>query len=112
MDARQLFIEVVSNAAELPAELAAHAAGVRACERLSFDETYLEFLDTQIRLSPRGPEWTERLTRRRAGLAPFCGATLIRGDVRTAAVDYTVYVDPDHRRIVYWEQYDMDGGAA
>ena len=54
----------------------------------------------------------ERLTRRRAGLAPFCGATLVRGTVRTAAVDYTVYVDPDRRRIVYWEQYDMDGGAA
>ena len=111
MDARQLFIEVVPNAAEVPPQLAAHVADVRGCEQGSFDETYLQFLDALIRLSPRGPEWTERLTRRRAGLASFCGATLVRGTVRTAAVDYTVYVDPDRRRIVYWEQYDMDGGA-
>ena len=42
--------------ASLPARLREHAGDVTALEEHAFDESYIEFLDTQIRLSPRGPE--------------------------------------------------------
>ena len=112
MDTRQLFIDVVRAATDVPAQLTAVAADVRGCELSSFDESYIEFLDTQIRLGARGPEWTERLTRRRAGLSPYCGMTLIYGRLSSAAADYSVYVDPRGLRVVYWEEYAADGDAA
>jgi hypothetical protein len=110
MDARQLFVDVVSSAADVPAELRVHAADVRGCKQSSFDESYIDFLDTQIRLGARGPEWTERLAKRRAGLLPYCGATLISGRIRSPASEYTVYVDTGSRSVVYWEVYELDGG--
>ena len=112
MDARALFIDVVSNAAVVPSQLAAQAAHVRGCERSSFDDSYMEFLDTQIRLGARGPEWTERLARRRAGLSPYRGIALIRGSVRSGTADYTVYVDAHRRSVVFWEEYELDGGGS
>jgi hypothetical protein len=110
MDARELFINVVRNAADVPALLAADAVHVRGCEQTLSDDSYMEFLDTQIRRAARGPEWTERLARRRAGLSPYCNTPLIVGSIRSASADYTVYVDPRRRSIVFWEGYELNGG--
>jgi len=76
-----------------------HCAGHR------FDGSYIEFLDTQIRLSPRGPEWTERLKRRRAALLSFTGVTLLRGRGQVGKADFTVEIHPETRAIVHWEEY-------
>jgi hypothetical protein len=92
----------------LPARLRDHIADVRGVEEHRFDESYIEFLDTQIHLSPRGPEWTERLTRRRAALLPFCGVTLLRGSVHVAGSDFTVEVDPKTKAVIHWEEYEDD----
>ena len=112
MDAKQRFIEVVKAATVVPPGLATHAGDVRGCEVSSFDESYIEFLDTQIRLGARGPEWTQRLIRRRACLSPYCGATLIFGRVESPTTDYSVYVEPLASRVVYWEEYAAEGGTA
>jgi hypothetical protein len=101
----ELFVEVLRGATELPEELRARAPGVRGCEESPFDESYLAFLDEMIHLSPRGPEWTERLRRRRAGLAPFCGVRLVSGHLRVGTSDFWVKIDPRTRRVVYWEEY-------
>ena len=92
----------------LPASLREHAVDVTALEEHRFDESYTKFLDTQIRLSPRGPEWTARLTRRRAALLPFCGVTLLRGRVQVGDVDFTVEVHPETRAVIHWEEYEYD----
>lgn len=110
MDLTDLFINVVSKSADVPPRLAADAVHVRGCEERLQDDSYLEFLDTQIRQGARGPEWKERLVRRRAGLSPYSGKALICGSVRSAAADYTVYVDPRRRSVVFWEEYELDGG--
>jgi hypothetical protein len=101
--ANSLFNEVVRAADDLPAEL--RAGELTDCRESCFDETYVEFLDEQIELSPRGPEWTERLTTRRKGLAPFCRVRLICGHVRAGTTGYTVYIEPQSRCVVYWEEY-------
>src|SRR5262245_15497981 len=100
-----LFWQVVRTASELP-EPARSAVAVSRCNESRFDETYIAFLDKQIELSPRGPEWTERLRRRRAGLAPYCGVPLVSGHVRVGTSGFTIYVDPATRRVVYWEEYE------
>jgi hypothetical protein len=106
-DLRLLFIEAVRAAEHVPAALREHAGDVARVETSQFDETYLQFLDKQIELSPRGPAWTERLKRRRAGLAALCDVPLLYGCVFIAEVntEYCVKVDPEARAVVYWEEY-------
>jgi hypothetical protein len=81
---------------------------VSALEEHRFDESYIEFLDTQIRLNARGNDWTDRLKQRRKALAPFLNLMLIRGKVNAGGKMFTVEIDPRGPRVVYWEQYEED----
>jgi hypothetical protein len=81
---KQRFIDVVKSAAELPKALHDLSSQVTSVEEHQFDQTYIEFLDSQIQLEPRGPEWTHRLKRRKESLQPFCGMNLLRGGVKTS----------------------------
>jgi len=110
-NSKPLFIEAVRAMGSLPALLREHAADVTALEEHRFDASYMEFLDTQIRLSPRGPEWTARLIRRRAALLPFCGVTLLSGKVQVDDTDFRVEIDPKTRAVIHWEEYEYDHGA-
>ena len=112
MSFHALFVEAVRAGDTLPALLHEHAASVIGLEEHRFDRSYIEFLDMQIRLSPRGPEWSERLKRRRAALLPFCDVTLLRGTVRVGDDNFfTVEIDPAARAVIHWEQYGQDHAA-
>lgn len=104
----EIFIEAVRASQELPADVRSHAAHASGVEESCFDDTYLQFLDEQIHLSPRGREWTAILRRRRDGLRPFCGVTLLSGRIRVGACDTWVKVDPQRRAVVFWEQLPDD----
>ena len=103
MSLKTLFLEAVSAAKDLPETLREHAAEVSGLEEHRFDKTYIEFLDEQIGLSPRGPEWTEILKRRRAALLPYCDAMLVRGRVRGDKYDYYVEIHPVTKTVIHWE---------
>src|ERR1700674_5396052 len=60
----EIFTDVVRGCQDLPTDVRTHAHEARGVGQTCFDGSYIEFLDTQIRLSPRGPEWTEILRRR------------------------------------------------
>lgn len=111
-DIKGLILEVLYEAEDLSQKLRSQPPEVRSCEKCSFDESYIAFLDKQIQLSPRGPEWTERLKRRRKGLAPFCGVQLVSGHVRIGTSGITVHIHPKTRRVVYWEEYQNEYGTA
>jgi hypothetical protein len=104
-DLRTLFITAVQAAKDLPPLLCKHAEEVTGLEMSRFDRSYLEFLDEQIALSPRGPEWTSRLVQRRAGLAKLCEMPLLNGRVLAGATEYWVKVYPFAGAVVYWEEY-------
>jgi hypothetical protein len=108
MDPTKIFIEVVRASQDLPADVRSQVGEARAIEESSFDESYIQFLDEQIRLSPRGPQWAERLKRRRAALYAFCGMPLISGHIRSGGLDTWVKVDPKTREVIHWEQYNYD----
>lgn len=111
MDANTLLVEAVRASAELPASLREHVTEATAVEQHRFDRSYIDFLDEQIRLSPRGPEWTGFLRHRRAALSPFCDVTLVRGRVQVANRAFTVEVHPETRAVIHWEEYEMDVDA-
>ena len=55
------FVAAVRGADELPESVRAAADQAVGVDEGSFDHSYLEFLDQQIELAPRGPQWTARL---------------------------------------------------
>lgn len=55
MQHSDLFVEIVRACEELPEDVRTHADEARGVEETRFDKSSIEFLDTQIRLSPRGP---------------------------------------------------------
>jgi hypothetical protein len=105
VNAKDTFVTAVERCPELP-NAVREAALQSSVEEHSFDQSYIAFLDTQIRLSPRGPEWTERLKKRREGLLPFTGRQLLRSSLHVGSDDYTVEVDPAAEAVVYWERYE------
>lgn len=108
MTSKEIFIEAVRARADLPARLREHADGVTALEESSFDASCIEFLNTQISLRPRGPEWTALLVRRRAALLPFCDKALLRGNVRIGAVEYWATIDLATREAIHWEEFERE----
>ena len=108
MTFKALFIAAVRATLSLPDLLSENAEDATALEEHRFDESYIEFLDEQIQLSPRGPEWTARLIRRRAALLPYCRVTLLRGSVQVGDTCFTAEVHPERRAVIHWEQYEHD----
>jgi len=106
MELKELFLGIISDCETLPAEIRLHASNTQAIEQSHFDESYIDFLDSQIQLSPRGPEWTARLRKRRDALQPYCGVELLQGVVRIGNKRICVYAHPSLRLIVHWEEYE------
>ncbi len=104
----EIFIEAARKCTELPEDirLRAQDAVVVGVGVRSFDESYITFLDEQIQLGSRGPEWTERLRRRREGLRNFCNVPLISGRIPHGASNIWLKVDPQTRTVVFWEDYE------
>lgn len=109
LNLKTLFLEAIHAAQDLPDALRAHAEEVVDLEEHRFDKSYIEFLDEQIVLSARGPEWTEILKRRRAALLPYCDQSLVRGYVRSDKYDYYVEIDPLTKTVILWEDYLSEG---
>jgi hypothetical protein len=108
MESTKLFIEVVRASHDLPMEVRSLANEARGVEESSFDDSYIQFLDEQIRLEARGPKWTAILRRRRKGLSSFCGVLLVSGHIRSGRFDTWIKIDPKNGVVVYWEQLGCD----
>jgi hypothetical protein len=106
MELSECFIKIVRGCESLPPEVRSHAPEALAVKESCFDASYIEFLDTQIQLSPRGPEWTARLRQRREDLRPYCGVRLLCGVVPVGSSHFSVYITPEQSVVVHWEEYD------
>jgi hypothetical protein len=105
MSIRQDFIAAVRNCSDLPQSVRVAAATAQGLEETCFDSTYLDFLDEQIELNARGDEWSDRLRRRRFGLADWCDHPLLCGRIVVGPDDYTIEVDRVTQSVVYWEEH-------
>ena len=104
-ESERLFVEAVQGCDALPESVRERASFAIIRDSL-FDHTYLEFLDQQIQLSPRGPEWSDRLRQRRTALAPYCDVPLVDGHIETPSGSYTIYVSPKLNCVIHWESYE------
>jgi hypothetical protein len=107
MRLEEIFLEATSRRGDLPPPLREGPSEAIGIEVHTFDKSYLEFLDEQIRLEPRGLEWSARLKRRRTAVSAFVDRALIRGRLRLQSGEvYSIEVDPNSRRVVYCEKYE------
>jgi hypothetical protein len=103
---RKTVSEIILAATDLPAWVQTNAASARGLEERVLDPSYLSFLDEQITLSPRGPEWTKVLQKRRHALGDCCGKNLISGIVSQGERNCFLKIDPQSKKILYWEIWD------
>ena len=106
---KKMFSQTVMNSRDLPSWAQSHVESARDVQMRVFDQSYIEFLDEQITLSPRGPEWTGILQKRRDVLLAFCDKPLINGVISAGRKHCSIKVDPESKTIVHWEinEYDM-----
>jgi len=102
----ETFIEAVFQCQKLPENIRLRARDAIVVSLRSFDESYIKFLDEQIQLAPRGPEWAEMLRQRRDGLRDLCNVPLISGRIPDGASNIWIKVDPKTKAVVYWEDYE------
>ena len=100
------FQKALCLAQDLPADVAAAFRGEFEIEEHTFDASYIEFLDEQISLEPRGEEWTARLKDRKHALSPYANKLLLRASITVQGKDVTLEVDPSVPELIYWEIYD------
>ena len=102
---RAICVEAVCKCADLPQSAKENKKAVRTVEITSFDKSYIEFLDGQISLEPRGHEWNERLKIRRDNLAKHVGRELASCRLTFDAEDYWIKIDLIAGSVVHWEVY-------
>jgi hypothetical protein len=100
------FSEAVMATSGLPVWVRDNVGSARGLEEKNLDRSYLDFLDDQILLASRGPEWTQVLQKRRAALANYCGKNLMSGIVSHGKRNCFIKVDPESKKILYWELWD------
>jgi hypothetical protein len=101
-----LMIALRNNNAVSPDVMAAASTG--HVELKMLDQAYLNFLDEQIALEPRGPEWTKILQTRRTALTPYCGRSYLSGHIRIEKKEYVAYIDPEALELIHNETYDYE----
>ena len=103
---RSICVEAIAACDELPAEVRDNRNAASGIRITNFDQSYIEFLSGQIEFEPRGPEWNQRLIRRREALTKLVGRELARCTLRSGRSDYSFHIDPLAGAVVYWEAYD------
>ena len=101
---KDIAIAAIRDSASVPSSLRDKADHIVAAKLSRFDDSYIEFLDTQIRLGSRGKEWSKRLARRRKLLLPFCNRDLLSVHVAFDETIYWLKIDPETKKVVFWEE--------
>jgi hypothetical protein len=103
---RAICIKAVGECEDMNPKVCENKHAVGLIEPSSFDESYLDFLASQIELEPRGPEWSSRLRARRDHLSPYVNRELAHCRLQFGTDDYVIYIEPVSGKVIHWEHYD------
>jgi hypothetical protein len=102
------FCQIVNAAPDLPKWVRENVDSVRGFDEKLVEQSYLSFLEQQIALQPRGPEWTKVLQRRLESLKNYCGKKLASGIVSEGEKNCFIKLSPESKKILYWELWDFE----
>lgn len=102
------FRQIILAAPDLPKSLKENVVSIRSFEERILDRSYLSFLEEQIALEPRGPEWTRVLQKRLEALKDYCGKNLLSGIISEGDKNYFITISAESKKILYWELWDLE----
>ena len=105
-DLRAICVQAIAECSDLGAEARENRNAVSEIKITNVDQSYIDFLDGQIELEPRGPEWNQILMFRRAALAEHVGRELASCVLRCGTTHYSFNVDPISGSVVHFEVYE------
>ena len=94
---------IIGSFAELPIEV--RRAEFTRIEERSIDRKFLTSVITQPPPSTDHLDWKDRLVQREESLYPYIGKTLLCVFIRIPDSHYTVEVDPESKKVAYWERH-------
>jgi len=103
---RAICVETIGASVDLPTEAKEHREAICSVQITTFDQSYIDFLDGQIALKPRGQEWNDILKHRRDALSNHIGRELASCRIKAGIHDYWIRIDPVERSVVHWEVYN------
>lgn len=103
---RAICVKAVSKCSRLPLAARKNANAIESVEITNFDQGYIEFLDQQIAVEPRGRKWSETLKIRRLNLSQHVGTELASCRLTCGGDRYWIKIDPTTGSVVHWEGYD------
>jgi len=103
----KIFARAAHQTPDLPTWVHENVGAVKDLKQKVLDRTYLEFLDEQIKLEARGPEWSRVLQKRRAALDGYCGKNLLSGTVSLGNQFCFIKIDLKSGKTLYWELDDV-----
>ena len=113
-DVREVMISIVLKTEGLPNDLVEDILDEDiqySYDEIISDSGYIDFLDHQIEVGARGPEWTNLLKARRQAFLQYLDKTLIsgylgQGDPYSEKRKFIFFfASPDDTKIIHWERY-------
>lgn len=98
-------MDAVRNCRELSDTVREKAEATGNIEIRVFDQSYIEFLEGQVALEPRGPEWNARLQKRITNLHQYTDREIANCRLRFGELDYWLKIDPITKSVIHWESY-------
>jgi hypothetical protein len=105
MDIRELFINVVGSAQDIPEPIRANVSAVGEIRTGQMTQSYLDFLDRESHHNPRGPKWENLMSVRRAHLLPYLDAQFAQGIIRLEGRMYIVMIAHESGSVIHWEEW-------
>ncbi len=102
---RQICVEAIQRETSLPESARSAAESITSVKSARFDDSYMDFLKEQINFGARGPEWTERLERRRDGLACLVGIEHLQCRLQFEGHDWSFHIHDGE--VVFREFYSV-----
>lgn len=92
---------ILQECAGLPSDVA-NAELTSVTERVLNQPLLANLLDP-FTANTDDPDWDDRRCRRKGALTPYVGSVLLCVFIRLPGVHYTIEIDPELERVVYWE---------
>ena len=105
MEASEICRQAIRNCPDLPEDVRDRADAIRSVEWNEFDQSYIDFLDEQIRLGARGPDWSERLAERKSDYLPLIGKTYLRCTLEEEGLIWDFAITDEPPKVVHHEFY-------
>jgi len=100
---REICIRAIQNDERISEAVKKKVDAITNIEIHRFDSSYLEFLESQIELSPRGPEWAERLKKRMKNISEYTDQELARCSLDDSNERFAFEIDPITQTVIHWE---------